>query len=99
VIERVRLRAGVLDQLARHGLRPGPTTPLPLLRDAVRDLYRYEIRRLRSELLAGRIRKIDYAGRVIDLRNRYPVLSLPLELWLEVGDSQPENEGMDPETS
>jgi hypothetical protein len=88
VIDRVRLRAGVLDELARHGLRPGPTTPLPLLRDAVRDLYRYEIRRLRSELLAGRIRKIDYAGRVVDLRNRYPLLSLPLELWSEAGEIQ-----------
>jgi hypothetical protein len=85
VIERARLRTGVLDQLARHGLRPGPDTPLPLLRDAVRDLYRYEIRRLRSELLAGRIRKVDYAGRVIDLRSRYPLLSLPLELWSEAG--------------
>jgi hypothetical protein len=53
------------------------------LRDAVRDLYLYEIRKLRSELLAGRIRKPDYAGRVVDLRRRYPLLSLPVELWAE----------------
>jgi hypothetical protein len=77
-----RFRPRVLDELARHGLRPGPTTAVQQLRDAVRDLYRYEIRRLRSELLAGRIRKPDYAGRVIELRRRYPLLSLPTELWM-----------------
>jgi hypothetical protein len=83
VIDTPRLRASVIDELARHGLQPGPTTTVQQLRDAVRDLYRYEIRRLRSELLAGRIRKPDYAGCVIDLRTRYPLLSLPMEKWVE----------------
>jgi hypothetical protein len=78
-----RFRAGVLEQLAGHGLRPGPLTTIQQLRDAVRDLYRYEIRRLRSELLAGRIPKADYANRVIDLRRRYPLLSLPMEFWVD----------------
>ena len=59
------------------------------LRDAVRDLYRYEIRRLRSELLAGHIVKRDYAGRVVALRQRYPLLSLPLPLWVEPEEEQP----------
>jgi hypothetical protein len=77
-----RFRPRVLDELARHGLRPGPTTTADQLRDAVRDLYRYEIRKLRAELLAGRIRKADYAGHVIALRQRYPLLSLPTGLWL-----------------
>jgi hypothetical protein len=81
----LRLRADVLDELARHGLAPGETTTPERLRDAVRDLYRYEIRRLRSELLAGRIAKRDYAGRVVDLRRRYPLLSLPVALWVESG--------------
>ncbi len=82
--EPLRLRPMVIEELARHGLRPLPTTTTGQLRDAVRDLYLYEIRRLRSELLAGRIRKPDYAGRVVDLRRRYPLLSLPVELWVEV---------------
>jgi hypothetical protein len=73
----------VIEELARHGLRPLPTTTAGQLRDAVRDLYLYEIRRLRSELLAGHIAKPDYAGRVVDLRRRYPLLSLPVELWTE----------------
>lgn len=74
----------ILEALAGHGLLPAPGTPPERLRDAVRDLYRYEIRRLRSELLAGRIAKRDYAGRVASLRDRYWVLSVPLPLWTRV---------------
>src|SRR4029077_20952689 len=71
----------VLDELARHGLHPRPSTSPEQLRDAVRDLYRYEIRRLRTELLAGRIPKREYAGHVVELRKRYPLLSLRTDLW------------------
>jgi hypothetical protein len=71
----------VLEELARHGLKPQPTTSPQRLRDAVRDLYKYEIRRLKSELLAHRFRRQDYAGRVVELRRRYPLLSLPVEYW------------------
>ena len=77
----------VLDGLARHGLRPARDTSPEKLRDAVRDLYKYEIRRLRSELLAGRIPKTDYAGHVIALRQRYWLLSIPTQLWLDTGGS------------
>jgi hypothetical protein len=71
----------VLDELARHGLRPLPSTAPGPLRDAVRDLYKYEIRKLRSEVLAGRIRRPDYAGHIIELRKRYRLLSVPTALW------------------
>ena len=71
----------ILEQLARHGLQPLPATPPQQLRDAVRDLYKYEIKRLRAALLAGRIAKRDYAGHVLELRKRYWVLSVPLPLW------------------
>jgi hypothetical protein len=73
----------VLDELARHGLKPLPSTPPEQLRDAVRDLYKYEIRRLREDLLAARIRKPDYAGHVVGLRRRYWLLSVPLPLWVQ----------------
>ena len=76
-------RADVLEELARHVLQPLPTTPPGRLRDAVRDLYKYEIKRLRAELLAGRFPKGEYAGRVVALRTRYPLLSFPTELWIE----------------
>ena len=71
----------ILDELARHGLCPLPTTPPVQLRDAVRDLYLFEIRRLRQLLLDGHVRRPDYAGHVIELRKRYWLLSIPLQRW------------------
>jgi hypothetical protein len=76
-------RPRVLEELARHGLTPMSDTEPQQLRDAVRDLYKYEIKRLRAELLAGKFPKSEYAGRVIALRARYPILSLPTQLWTE----------------
>jgi hypothetical protein len=76
-------RPTILDELARHGLRPLPHTPPEQLRDAVRDLYKYEIRRLRDRQLAGHIPRREYAGHVVALRRRYPILSLPTDLWTE----------------
>ena len=73
--------ARILSALADHGLQPLPTTSPETLRDAVRDLYLYEIRRLRGRLIAGAIAKPDYAGHVIELRWRYPILSVPLPQW------------------
>jgi hypothetical protein len=73
--------SNVLDELQRHGLKPLTDTPPEKLRDAVRDLYKYEIRCLRAEVLNGRIRKPDYAGHIVNLRKRYWLLSVPLELW------------------
>jgi hypothetical protein len=76
-----RYHARVLDELARHGLQPLPTTAPGALRDAVRDLYKYEIRVLRERHLAGQIPKRDYASHVVALRRRYWLLSVPTELW------------------
>ena len=73
----------VQEELVRHGLRPGPDTPPQLLRDAIRALYKYEIKVLKRRLLAAEFPKGEYAGRVIDLRRRYPLLSVPLDLWIE----------------
>jgi hypothetical protein len=72
----------VLDALAGHGLMPRAATTPAALRDALSDLYRYEIRRLRRSLLAGRIPKADYAQHVIALRKRYLLLSVPVERWV-----------------
>jgi hypothetical protein len=74
-------RPEILDELARHGLSPRPDTHPQQLRDAVRELYKYEIRRLKDRLLAGEFQKAEYAGRVIELRRRYIVLSIPLDRW------------------
>ena len=79
----MRYKPLVLRELARHGLRPGPDTQPARLRDAVLDLYKYEIKVLRHRLLAGGIARRSYAGEVEALRKRYPLLSLPLEQWLD----------------
>ena len=77
-----RYNRRVLDALAGHGLVPRPDTSPQQLRDAVRDLYRYEIKRLRLSLLDGHIAKRDYADHVVALRRKYPLLSVPMELWV-----------------
>ena len=77
----------ILEQLQAHGLRPLATTPPGQLRGALSDLYRYEIRRLRSNLLAGRVARQDYLPKVIELRRRYWLLSVPTDLWTKDHDS------------
>jgi len=75
-------RPEILEQLATHGIRPGPTTAPSLVRDYLSDLYRYEIRRLRARLLRGEVPRQDYSAHVVRLRLRYPLLSIPTELWI-----------------
>jgi hypothetical protein len=69
-------RPDVLDQLLRHGVRPTPHTNPQLVRDYVRDLYKYEIRRLRERYMRGEFGKAEYWQRVDALRRMYPVLAL-----------------------
>jgi hypothetical protein len=71
----------VLQQLAEHGLTPGPDTAPGVPRGALSDLYRYEIRRLRDRLLAGEFPQADYIGHVLALRRKYWLLSVPAQLW------------------
>ena len=73
----------ILEALAAHGLRPRAGTPPRFLRDAVNDLYRYEIRRLRDRCRAGEFPSSELAGHVVRLRRRYLLLSTPLERWIE----------------
>ena len=69
-------RPDVLRELIRHGVCPTERTPPDLVRDYVRDLYKYEIRRLRDRMLRGEFPKDEYAARVDELRRSYPVLAL-----------------------
>lgn len=71
-----------LDVLAGHGLHPRSVTPPAIVRDALNDLYRYEIRRLKRRLLAGDFPKSDYLDRVVALRKQYWLLSIPVERWV-----------------
>jgi hypothetical protein len=78
-----KYRDTVLDELARHGIKPRDDTPPDLIREFINDLYLIEIRRLRTNLKSGLIQKADYAGEVDALRKRYPILSLPVRFWTE----------------
>jgi hypothetical protein len=71
-----RYRQDVLEQLCRHGIRPTELTRPQLARDFVRDLYKYEIRKLRERYLNREFPKEEYSVLVESLRRSYPVLSL-----------------------
>jgi hypothetical protein len=73
----------VLEELARHGLRPGPRTTPERLREHINDLYRIEIRKLRDRCRAGEFPVRDLPGRVVELRKRYVLLSIPVAHWQE----------------
>jgi hypothetical protein len=74
-------RPHVIDALAAHGLVPTSDTPPRLLREAVNDLYRHEIRGLRDRCRAGEFPVAALAARVVELRRRYLLLSTPLTRW------------------
>ena len=81
--EGIRYRAEVLERLLVHGVRPTDHTRPELVRDFVRDLYKYEIRSLRERYLRKEFPQAEYAGRVDDLRRRYPVLALQARELIE----------------
>lgn len=72
----------ILEELAGLGLAPGPRTPPAMVKDQVSDLYCYELRRLRARLHAGVFAKSDYAARVLEVRKRYFLLSIPTDRWV-----------------
>ena len=78
-----RYRKNVLEKLEAHGIRPRASTPPELVRAYVNDLYRYEIRKLRDRLLRGEFPKNTYLDRVVILRNKYSVLALRPEQFVE----------------
>ena len=75
------LKPEILEALAEHGLRPNADTPAALLREQINDLYRIEIRKLRDRCRAGEFPTTELAPRVVELRKRYLLLSIPIEKW------------------
>ncbi len=78
-------RPSVLADLARHGVLPLPHTRPELVREYVRELYKYAIKRLRARLLNGEFPRREYAGRVDELRRQYPALALQAWQYVEGG--------------
>ena len=81
------LKPEVLEALATHGLRPTADTSTARLRGQINDLYRIEIRKLRDRCRSGEFPMTDLAPRVVELRKRYVLLSIPVEKW-EVGSEK-----------
>ncbi len=71
----------ILEALATHGLVPAADTSPARLREAVNDLYRHEIRRLRDRCRAGEFPVSALSTRVVTLRQRYLLLSIPVARW------------------
>jgi hypothetical protein len=78
-----RYRSAVIEQLWNHGVHPQPSTRPELVHDFVNDLYRYELRRLRDRLVRGDIPKAGYYDRVVELRRKYPLVSLKPHEWVD----------------
>ena len=76
-----RYHPRVLEELCRFGLQPRPTTPPQVAKAFVNDLYRHELRRLRTQLRSKQIPNEGYADRVVALRKKYFLLSIRLDLW------------------
>ena len=76
-------RPDILDELARHGLQPKPETSPARLREQINDLYRFEIRKLRDRCRAGEFPMHELSARVVELRKRYMLLSIPIARWTE----------------
>ncbi len=84
-----RYRPEVLETLLRHGIRPTPFTPPAFVHEFLSDLYRFELRRLRDRLVRGEVPKEDYYARVVDVRRKYPLVSLKPEFWTERAEAPP----------
>jgi hypothetical protein len=80
-----RYRPEVVEELFRHGLAPRDDTPPARLREQINDLYRIEIRALRDRCRAGEFPTAELPSRVVELRKRYLLLSIPIVRWTEPG--------------
>lgn len=79
----MKLRPAVREALDRQGLAVGDGDTPASLKERLNDLYLEEVRRLRERQRAGEIPLRDYATHARALQESYPLLSLPLELWVE----------------
>ena len=62
---------------------PTPDSKPDMVHEFISDLYRFELRRLRERLVRGEIPKARYAVDVVELRRRYPLVSIRAELWAD----------------
>ena len=71
------------EELGRHGLAVLPDDTPATLRERLNDVYVAEVKSLRERQVRGEIPRREYARHVEELKNRFPLLGLPLGLWEE----------------
>jgi hypothetical protein len=81
-----RLRPQVRAALVAHGVSPREDDTPATLKERLNDVYLQEVRALRGRQRAGDIALRDYAGHAEALKQSFPLLGLPLELWEDEGD-------------
>ena len=79
----MRLRPAVAAELARHGIEAAPDDTPEALRELLNDRYLEDVRRLKARQVAGEIPLKEYAGHAQALKEGYPLLGLPLPVWVE----------------
>ena len=72
----------MLAELWKYGVRPTEHTPPELARGFINELYKFELRKLRDRYIRREFAKAEYQERVIEIREKYPVLALVPRLWL-----------------
>jgi hypothetical protein len=77
----MRLAPAIREELARHGIVPGPEDTPATLRERLNDVYVDEVRRLRDRRRQGQIPAREYAAHVEALRRRFPLLGIPPSAW------------------
>jgi hypothetical protein len=82
-VSRYAYRRDVLASLLAHGVIPTDHTPPEMARDFVRDLYKYELRQLRDRYVKQEFAKREFSARVVELRDKYPVLALLARQWVD----------------
>jgi hypothetical protein len=81
--QRAPFRASVVNALRAHGLEPSLGDTAASLRERLNDAYLDEVRRLKDRQRVGEIPMADYAAHVAALKDRFPLLGLPIDRWTE----------------
>lgn len=79
----MKLRKSVREALAGHGLAVADADTPAQLKERLNDLYLEDVRRLKARQRAGEIPLRDYAAHTQALKEGFPLLGLPLEMWTE----------------
>lgn len=83
-----RYRSAIRTLIQYHGVHPRASTPPDLIREFLNSLYVFEIRELRRqrrevEEIFGTQPLDGYSKQVQELKDRYPVLAIPVSHWTE----------------